>query len=93
MRGAWGLGFSNDSKWLALIHCFSRNSAVFYSKSANLIGFPTVVYSLIDNSRARVAIYFLIFVLKVHNLVGFGLQSFRVPTNTIRLLALVFFER
>ncbi len=31
----------------------SRNSAVFYWKSANLIGSPTVFYSPIENSRAR----------------------------------------
>ena len=33
---------------------FSRNSAVFYWKSANLIGSPAVFYSPIENSRARV---------------------------------------
>ena len=29
----------------------------------------------------------------MHNIVGFGLQSLRVSTETIRLLALVFYER
>ena len=32
---------------------------------------------------------YLIFVFKVQNIVGFALQSFRVSTKTIRLLALV----
>ena len=41
--------------FLHLIISISRNSAVFYWKSANLIGSPTVFYSLIENSRARVA--------------------------------------
>ena len=39
-----------------LITVISRNTAMFYSKSANLIGFLTVVYSLIDNSDASVVI-------------------------------------
>ena len=40
------------------IHIFiiSRNSAVFYCKSANLIGSSTVFYSPIENDRARVAL-------------------------------------
>ena len=33
---------------------FSRNSAVFYWKSAILIGSPTVDYSPIEHNRARV---------------------------------------
>ena len=37
------------------ISSISRNSAVFYWKSANLIGSPTVFYSPIENSHARVA--------------------------------------
>ena len=55
-----------------------------------------VFYSPIENSRARVAfqaVNFLIFVFKVHNVVGFGLQPTRLSTKTIRLLALVFYEQ
>ena len=35
------------------LFCFSRNSAVFYWKSANLIGPPTVFYLPMVNDRAR----------------------------------------
>ena len=38
-----------------ILGTFSRNSAVFYWKSANLSGSRTVFYSPIENSRARVA--------------------------------------
>ena len=34
----------------------SNNSTVFYLKSANLIGSPTVFYLLIENSQARVTL-------------------------------------
>ena len=44
--------FSLSRNFLNLI---SRNSTVFYWKSANLIGSFTVFYSPIENSRARVA--------------------------------------
>ena len=70
----------------------SRNSAAFYWKSANLIGSPIVFYSPIKNDRARVALkaqIFLLFSPKTYKIVGFGQQS----SKTIRLLALVFFER
>ena len=43
---------NNSSKMLL----FSRNSAVFYWKCANLIGSLTVFYSPIENGRARVAL-------------------------------------
>ena len=47
----------------------SRNSFVFNWKSTNLIGSPTVFYSLIKHNRARVALEGTIFLdswLKVH---------------------------
>ena len=39
----------------------SRDSAVFYLKSANLIGSPTVFYLLIENDLARVALQAVVF--------------------------------
>ena len=57
---------------------------MFYWKSANLIGSPTVFYSPIENNRSRVALEAVVFLLfwqlELDNIVGFGLQSFRVST-------------
>ena len=41
---------------LYILFHVSRNSTVFYLKSANLIGSPTVFYSSIENDRALVAL-------------------------------------
>ena len=48
---------------LALLSLFSRNSTVtvFYWKSANLIGSPTVLYSLTENDRACIALSPVVF--------------------------------
>lgn len=67
-----------------LIIC--RNSAVFYWKYTNLIGSPIVLCTLIEHDQERVALRkrkcFLIFGLKVHNIVvGLELQFFRVSTQ------------
>ena len=53
--------------------------------TAYLIGSPTVDNSLIDTITCMLIVEGII--------VGFGLQSFRVSTKTIRLLAHVFYER
>ena len=54
----------------------SRKSSVFYWKSANLVGSVTVLYTPIENDRARgdlLGVVLLIFGLKVPNNVRFGL--------------------
>ena len=67
-----------------VLSVISRNSAVFYWKSTNLIGSPSIFYSRIENGCAHVDLtvvfFFLNFSSKIHNIVGFGLQSFRVYT-------------
>ena len=48
--------FNKSTTLFHVVHSFSRNSAVFYWKSANLIGPPTVFYPPIEDDRARVAL-------------------------------------
>ena len=53
------------------LYTISRNSAVFYWKSANLIGAPT---ETIAHVALLEVIFLYFFGLKVHNVQGFGLQ-------------------
>ena len=46
----------NDNEWEIMNTGIGRHSAEFYQKSANLIGFPTVFYSLIENSHMHIAL-------------------------------------
>ena len=53
-----------------------RGGLYFSFKSSKIVALMLVNFSVV-------------FGLKVHNIVGFGLQSFRVSTKTIRLLVFV----
>ncbi len=59
------------------LNFISRNSVVCFRKSANLIGSPTVSYSLIEHDLARCSqvIFLFIFGLKVRKIVSFGLKK------------------